>query len=361
MFRVHASRGPCVVFSACRFSDGGSGNGARNRRDGGLSLLARDRGRNATRLRRRGCASLWIGYPRLFRAGPEPQPAGAGFIALLLLWDPHSRPLARCAAVAGLLAGYALLCDYSGIIVILVVALYVWLRAANWRALAAFVIGVIPGAAGLAIYQAWAFGSFLQPSQHYMMPTAPTSRGYRGFDWPSPSLMWANFFDPRFGLFAWCPALALAAAAPFTTRVRYRVPKRETWVLLIYFALFVLFCAANQYSWLQPLTGFRYLTPVVPGLALLAMMAAQALPQRLRLAIAFVAVAQSVIVAAAHENDIRLELAALWKRNFAFFWMIRLRQAGVPVLWVWTPAVYLVLIAVLALTAGVGRQRGQVL
>src|SRR5207247_512873 len=177
----------------------------------------------------------------------------AGFFALLLLWDPRSRPLsAKRAAIAGLLSGYALLCDYSGAVVVLTVALYVWLRCEGQppreklRALAAFAAGVAPSVLVLFAYQAWAFGSFYRPSQHYMTPTAPTSHGYRGFDWPSLSLMWANFFDPRFGLFAYCPALLFAFAAPFLTRVRYRIPKRETWLLLTYFALLVLFSAANQ-------------------------------------------------------------------------------------------------------------------
>jgi hypothetical protein len=230
----------------------------------------------------------------------------------------------------------------------LAVAVYVWLRSRRWPALAAFAAGVLPGVAALLIYQAWAFGTFFRPSQHFMLPTAPTSLGYRGFDWPSPSLAWALFVDPRFGLFAYCPALLLAFAAPFVSKVRHRLPARETFVLFAYFALFVLFCSANQYSWLQPLTGFRYLAPIVPGLALLAMQTGQALPARARWLIAAAALVQSLILTAAHENDIRVELTTLWERRFAPFWMIRLREAGAPVTWVWTIAAYLMLIALLA-------------
>jgi hypothetical protein len=216
-------------------------------------------------------------------------------------------------------------------------------------------LGVLPGIAGLLVYQAWAFGSFLRPSQHYMQPTAPTSRGYRGFDWPSPSLLWANFFDPRFGLFAYCPALLLAFAAPFVKRVRYRMPPREMWILFLYFALSVLFCAANQYSWLQPLTGFRYLVPVVPALALLSMQAAQALPRRVRWVIAAASCAQSLLMAAAHENNFRSTLATLWRRHGLLHWMMHLNDAGMHspglvalltwtvvgfvLLWIWLPAI----------------------
>ena len=288
-------------------------------------------------------ASLLCGLatPMLFRAAHLNHNllvADAGFVALLLLWDPQGRRLAGWSAtVAGLLAGYALLCDFSGLVVVAVAALYVWLRGseqpgrARWRALTAYALGVLPGAAGLMLYQAWAFGSFYRPSQHYMLPTAPTAHGYRGFDWPSPSLLWANFFDPRFGLFAYCPALMLAFAAPFIERVRYRVPRREMWILYAYFTLFVLFCAANQYSWLQPLTGLRYLVPVVPALALLALETAQALPRALRWLVAAAAAAQSLAMAAAHENNLRDSLATLWRRRGALLWMIRLRDAGLDV------------------------------
>jgi len=298
-----------------------------------------------------------LGTPVLFRAGHLNHNllvGDAGITVLLLLWDPEDRPLSTLrVAVAGLLAGYAVLCDYSGVVVVAVTALYVWLRSARrpaaprwtkWRVLASYAAGVVPGVAALAIYQAWAFGPAYLPSQQYMTPTAPTAHGYRGFDWPSLSLVWANFFDPRFGLFAYCPALILAFAAPFVKRVRYRVPNREKVILLTYFALFVLFCAANQYSWLQPATGFRYLVPVVPALALLAVEAAQALPWVVRWTVGGASCLQSLILAAAHRNDVRLAVGTLWQRRFALPWMIRLGDTGVPVTRVW-PLVAFVLLS----------------
>jgi hypothetical protein len=298
-----------------------------------------------------------LGTPMLFRSGilnHNLLAGDAGFYALLVVWGPHSRPLGVGRAVAaGLLSGYAFLCDYSGAVVVATVALYVWLRCQGgperWRILAAYAGGVLPGVAALAGYQAWAFGAFFRPPQHFMTPTAPTARGYRGFDWPSLPLLWANFVDPRFGLFAYCPALLLAFAAPFVKRARYRLPDRENRVLLIYFGLFVLFCAANQYSWLQPLTGFRYLAPVVPGLALLAMQAAQAIPKALRRIVGVAAGAQSLILAAAHENDIRLSVGSLVKRHFTLFWMVRLHEAGAPVTWIWTLVGYLAVCSLLVL------------
>ena len=280
----------------------------------------------------------------------------AGLVALLLLWDPSDRPLSPGrAAVAGLLAGYAVLCDYSGVVVVAVAGFYAWLRSsgrssgARWRVMAAFSAGVAPALIALAAYQLWAFGSLYRPPQHYMTPTAPTKRGYRGLDWPSPALLWANFFDPRFGLFAFSPVLFLAFAAPFVRRVGIRVPRRETGIILTYFVLFVVFCAANQYSWLQPSTGFRYLVPVVPLLALLAVQVGQALPRPLRWVLAAAACAQSLLLAAVHSSDAWRAAGTLWRRGFKLPWMIRLGESGVAVTWVWPLSTFLLLAAALAL------------
>ncbi len=175
-----------------------------------------------------------------------------------------------------------------------------------------------------------------------MPPTAPTSHGYRGFDWPSPALVWSNFFDPRFGLFAYCPILMLGLAAPFIPRSRRLIPIRELWVLYLYIALFVLFCASNRYSWLQPSTGFRYLVPVVPPLGLLAIEVARQFPRPVQWVLGVSASAQSLILAAAHVNDIRLAWSTLVERQGQFFWMIRLRDAGITVDWWYTLAAWMI-------------------
>jgi hypothetical protein len=300
--------------------------------------------------------------------------ADAGFAALLAVWDPHRKPRAGgrtvteprpagsgCAvraALAGGLAGYALLCDYSGVVVLLAVGAYVLARDRSWKSALAFAAGAAPMICALLLYQTWAFGSFYRPSQHFMTPTAPTSHGYRGIDWPSARLMWANFFDPRFGLFIYCPALLAAFAAPLATgdakRVRFRIPPLETAILFGYFGLFVLFCAANQYSWLQPLTGFRYLVPVVPGLALLAIQASQALGPPLKWLLASAALIETFIFAAGHESSFASSVRALLVHRFELPWMVRLSDVGVkipegaPIIfaamlaialaWIWTPA-----------------------
>jgi hypothetical protein len=272
----------------------------------------------------------------------------AGITALLLLWDANGAPVSLVrASMVGLLAGFALLCDYSGVVVVAVAGLYVLLRARRGRLLA-FCAGLFPMIAALLIYQQWAFGSFYHPSQHFMTPTAPTSHGYKGFDWPSVRLLWANSFDPRFGLFAYCPALLLAFAAPFVKEARFRVPGLEMWILFGYFGLFVLFCASNQYSWFQPLTGFRYLVPVVPALSILAFQTCQVLPLWFKWILGPVTIAQSFIMAFAHQNSLGASVQSMLDRHFELTWMVRMEQLGVKVNWVWPAIVFGLLAASLA-------------
>jgi hypothetical protein len=137
----------------------------------------------------------------------------------------------------------------------------------------------------------------------------------------------------------------LGLAAPFIPRKRRLIPTRELWVLILYFVLFVLFCSANQYSWLQPLTGFRYLVPVVPPLAILSIEVARQFPRPVQWVLAVCACVQSLVLAAAHENDIRLSLSTLVERRGQFFWLVRLRDAGMPVNWGYTLAAWVIPIA----------------
>jgi hypothetical protein len=109
-----------------------------------------------------------------------------------------------------------------------------------------------------------------------MPAIAQTNFGYRGMSLPSVGQLWANFFDPRYGLFVYSPILVLGLAAPWMRGGSHRLPRRETLLILSFTWAFVLFCAANRYSALQWNTGVRYLLPIVPGLVVLSMQVLQA-------------------------------------------------------------------------------------
>jgi hypothetical protein len=290
--------------------------------------------------------------------------ANAGLVALLLLWDPDGRPLARWKAwAAGALCGYALLCDFSALVVGGTVALYLYWRAGDGKQsriamLARFAAAALPFGFALLLYQAVAFGNFLLPSQQYMAPTAPTSHGYRGFDWPSPALLWANFFDPRFGLFVYCPLLVLGLASWWIRHVRHPLPRREQSLILLYFGGMVLFCAANQYSWLQPSTGFRYLIPVVPCLLLLTVHVFQALPRALAGGLGAASVLLSWAMASWRYNRPDEALAATLADGFPLPWIRHLSELSIVTRPGWmTAGCYGALAAALWLTWTVGRHR----
>ena len=232
--------------------------------------------------------------------------AQAGLIAFLLLYDAARRPVAlRSCWFAGMLAGFAVLCDYSGLLLLAAAGLYSVARAegrGRLRRLALYAAGAAPFLLGLLAYQWTAFGNPFLPSQQYMTAVPLTSQGYRGFGRPDPALLLANFFDPRFGLFVYCPLLGLAFAAPFLRRVPHRLPRRETIFVLAYFGAFVLFCAANRYSWLQPSTGFRYLVSAVPGLLLLSLQALQVFPAWLRFLVAVSTTLHAWAIAMTHQH-----------------------------------------------------------
>ncbi len=179
---------------------------------------------------------------------------------------------------AGLLCGWAVVLDYSGIIVLLVFGLYALSRrsslppeARSCFDLLYFAIGVALCLAVLMGYQWVCFGSPFYSAQHYMPPTEFTYYGYRGIDWPHLDLLWKTAFGIHYGLFTSAPLLLLALYIPNWFQYNNRLlGKREMWCIILFFIAFLLFCSMNQYGRMQFNSGVRYIVPVTPFLFLLA-------------------------------------------------------------------------------------------
>ena len=129
---------------------------------------------------------------------------------------------------------------------------------------------LIVGAAGpvilLFIYQWVAFGNPWLPAQAYMPPTEFSVRGWHGFSLPTASLLYANLFDPRYGLFVFCPMLLAAFGAPFLrNREREGGPTAPELALIFGAtgALYV-FASSVQFAAMQFNTGVRYMVPAAP-------------------------------------------------------------------------------------------------
>jgi len=202
--------------------------------------------------------------------------------------------------LAGALSGLGILCDYSA--APLALAFGVWVVWDGWRgtaedgvtaegmpaerppgpagalhALLRFGLGAAGPLALLLAYQWAAFGHPLFPAQRYMPNTPLSIRGWNGITPPSAELLWGNLFDPRYGLFAFCPMLVAALAAPFIRRAGG--PSRSELALIFGASLgLFLFASSVQFAALQFNTGIRYLVPAVPLLFLALVPVLRAIP-----------------------------------------------------------------------------------
>ncbi len=236
-----------------------------------------------------------IATPVLYRTAQLNQNLLVSHFALFsfaLLWKPWAdalRPERPHYLLAGLLSGWAVVLDYSGLVVLLAISIYAVVRRRSLPAEARsradmlhFAAGVGFCAALLMAYQWVSFGDPFLAAQHYMPATQLSGHGYRGMDWPQPDLLWSTAFGHRFGLFTSAPILILALYVPawFDRRSRI-VPRPEMWFIAIYSLAFFLFCAANQYGRLQFNSGVRHVVPVTPFLFLLAAGVLLRIPMRL--------------------------------------------------------------------------------
>ncbi len=217
-----------------------------------------------------------VATPVFYRTAQLNQNVLVGHCALFafaLLWrpgDPPLRPQRPRYLLAGLLAGWAVVLDYSGVVVVLGLGLY---AVAHRSALPSYArsradivqygVGVLLSAAILLGYQWSCFGSPFYPAQHYMPAATYTTAGYRGMDWPRLDLLWETAFDMRYGLFTSAPLLLLALYPPAWCAGRTRLlGRRETCCIAIFCGLFFLFCSANQFGRMQFNTGVRHVVPV---------------------------------------------------------------------------------------------------
>lgn len=244
-------------------------------------------------------AALWLALlyafatPVLFRTAQLNQNllvAHCALFAFALLWSPRAEDGAACRPrwlLAGLLAGWAVVCDYSGTVVLAVLAAYGFARRRGLPAearrrddLARFALGAGLSLLVLLWYQGTSFGNPFLPAQHYMTAAQYTDRGYYGFDVPRLDLLFATAFDYRYGLFVSAPLLILGLWFPaWTRRGGALVGRRELVTILALTVALFAFCGANQYGRLQYNSGVRHIVPVAPFLFLLAAGALRRMPR----------------------------------------------------------------------------------
>jgi len=204
---------------------------------------------------------------------------------------PEVPPEAGTLFAIGAVLGFGLVVDYSAIPFLL--AFGFWMLADGWRRggfgvgiryAALYTAGAMTCFAILFGYQWIAFGHPLWPAQRYMPPTEFSVRGWLGFTAPTAELLWGNLFDPRYGLFAFCPLLLAAFAAPFVRRRTHTWSMSAaelSWIGAAFVGL-LLFSSATQFANLQWNTGVRYMVPIVPLLFLASVPVLVAMPRLAR-------------------------------------------------------------------------------
>ena len=202
-----------------------------------------------------------------------------GFFSFVMMWRPWDdpdRPQKPRYLLAGLLCGWAIVLDYSGIVTIFALSIYMFMK---WISLPEqvkshsdhfyFATGVFLSASVLLLYQWHSFGNPFLPAQYYMPSAKFTGRGFRGMDWPQLDLLWETAFGMRYGLFTSAPILLLALYPPAWFRDSVRIVKNpEIWCIAIICLAYIIFCSANQYGRLQFNSGVRHIVPVTPFLFL---------------------------------------------------------------------------------------------
>lgn len=200
------------------------------------------------------------------------------FAGFATVWNPwHGTRLSPRARdyLCGLAGGAAILFDYTGVVLITLLGLYVAIKrwreggvAAAVRASGWYVLGTLGPVLLLWLYQYQAFGNFFLPGQHWMPPVQWSDRGYQGYQFPpDPQLLWMLLFDVRFGLFITAPLLVLALFAPYVQRGgRGPIPGLELLTLGAIVLGTWLFFGGSNYVRLQFNTGIRYLACLFPFL-----------------------------------------------------------------------------------------------
>lgn len=296
-------------------------------------------------------AALWLALlyafatPVFFRTAQLNQNllvAHCALFAFAALWRPASgesdskRPF---WCLAGLMCGWAVVCDYSGVVVVGALGLYAVLRRRAlppalrapldlWR----FAMGAVLAGSVLVAYQWICFGHPLYPAQHYMPAATFTHHGYVGMDWPKADLLWDTLFSPRFGLMISAPLLLLSLYVP-AWRAKGRVVGRaELSCILILTAAFLLFCSANQYGRMQFNTGVRHAVPITPFLFLLAAGALVRLPPLLAGLVGVVTTWWSWCLAMYREVELGLgvpdSLVHITLGGFRLPWLTTLERMG---------------------------------
>jgi hypothetical protein len=260
--------------------------------------------------------------------------------AFALLWWPSGARAGREPVryfLAGLLAGWSVVTDYTGVITVGTLGLFalacqlerksLWLavKGALW-----FVAGTVGPLAFMLFWQWYCYGNPWLPAQYHM--PKKFFLGYaseRGFGRPLPAALWGLLFDPLYGLLVFAPVFAVALYHPaLLLRRKNLVPPAVALFACGFFVVLWVFCSCIHYTLrFQWQDGIRYIIPAVPFLFLLVADVLVHVPRALCYLVALAAVAESWCLAMVRENPVE-SIARVLLHGFELPWLTSLSKAA---------------------------------
>ena len=191
------------------------------------------------------------------------------FLAIEAARENAARELPRLA-LAGFLAGSAILVEYPGALAALPLGLYVlWVFQRRWRAVVAFGVASLPPQLLLLWYHKVCFGSPFSIGYRNNVSAqfnAWTARGFVGVSLPTWTGFWGSLLSPARGLLVFSPFLALAAYG-FVRARRHSELRRPAVLIGVLTALYLLFAASFVYEGWGWTVGPRHITPLAAFLS----------------------------------------------------------------------------------------------
>jgi hypothetical protein len=214
-------------------------------------------------------------FPYATEMTGEPLAAASSFAALYLLVMVREDTGTDRALVAGILAGWAVLCDYPAILIAAALGLYALARI-KWTQVLAFTIGAGGVALILLAYNKAAFGMpFFMSYEAYKLPGntqfPEQAAGFVGLTHPKIYNLWKILIDPQRGLFFCNPVLLLTIPGLlyFARERRWRAEFLVTVWAIVAFILFNASFGESIVSWGGgTATGPRQIVAAIPFMVL---------------------------------------------------------------------------------------------
>ena len=206
------------------------------------------------------------------------QLSAAFLVAAFLLVKTDQVPSAGRLLLAGFCMGFAVLCEYSVLLVagvLFVYALYRMIKLGVWPRILWVMASAGAVGACLAVYNTTVFGGPFNLGYEYSeLWSAQHQTGFMSLTMPSWDAIWGITFSPFRGLFYLSPVLLLSLPG-FIFWWKSRQFRAEFWAAAASVAAMFFFNASSAMWWGGFAVGPRYFLPALPFIAIAAAFAVQ--------------------------------------------------------------------------------------